>query len=122
MLMQITQELCKRPGLNKAGFEMPTIYIPTLLDKVTYILPYVFIMQWHIFHVQTFVLCLAFLSHGFVFNAVSLQPARCANQIEEVCKEIEKTINQTIQNTLNTLEKDCERIAGLVDNKLAVDT
>lgn len=32
--MQITQELCKRPGLNKAGFEMQTIYIPTLLDKV----------------------------------------------------------------------------------------
>ena len=32
--MQITQELCKRPGLNKAGFEMPTIFIPTLLDKV----------------------------------------------------------------------------------------
>jgi len=37
--MQITQELCKRPGLNKAGFEMPTIYIPTLLDKVTLIHP-----------------------------------------------------------------------------------
>jgi len=36
--MQITQELCKRPGLNKAGFEMSTIYIPTLLDKVTYLL------------------------------------------------------------------------------------
>lgn len=122
MLMQITQELCKRPGLNKAGFEMPTIYIPTLLDKVTYILPYVFIMQWHIFHVQTFVLRLAFLSPCFIFNVVSLQPARCANQIEEVCKEIEKTINQTIQNILNTLEKDCERIVGLVDNKLAVDT
>lgn len=81
VLMQITQELCKRPGLNKAGFEMPTIYIPSLLDK----------------------------------------PARCANQIEEVCKEIEKTINQTIQNTLNTLEKDCERIADLVDEKLRVD-
>ena len=32
--MQITQELCKRPGLNRAGFEMQTIYIPTLLDKV----------------------------------------------------------------------------------------
>lgn len=26
--MQIVQELCKRPGLNKAGFDMPTIYIP----------------------------------------------------------------------------------------------
>ena len=32
--MQITQELCKRPGLNKAGFDIPTIFIPTLLDKV----------------------------------------------------------------------------------------
>lgn len=26
--MQIVQELCKRPGLNKCGFDMPTIYIP----------------------------------------------------------------------------------------------
>ena len=52
----------------------------------------------------------------------SLQPARCANQIEEVCKEIEKTINQTIQNTLNTLEKDCEKIADLVDEKLRNDS
>lgn len=28
--MQIVQELCRRPGLNKCGFEMPTIYIPNL--------------------------------------------------------------------------------------------
>lgn len=28
VLMQIVQELCKRPGLNKCGFDMPTIYIP----------------------------------------------------------------------------------------------
>ncbi|KAA8592289.1 hypothetical protein FQN60_017744 [Etheostoma spectabile] len=28
VLMQIVQELCRRPGLNKCGFEMPTIYIP----------------------------------------------------------------------------------------------
>lgn len=28
VMMQIVQELCKRPGLNKCGFEMPTIYIP----------------------------------------------------------------------------------------------
>lgn len=27
--MQIVQELCKRPGLNKTGFDMPTIYIPS---------------------------------------------------------------------------------------------
>lgn len=34
VLMQITQELCRRPGLNKAGFDMPTIYIPDLTGKV----------------------------------------------------------------------------------------
>jgi len=27
VMMQIVQELCKRPGLNKCGFDMPTIYI-----------------------------------------------------------------------------------------------
>ena len=27
-MMQIVQELCKRPGLNKTGFDMPTIYVP----------------------------------------------------------------------------------------------
>ena len=47
--------------------------------------------------------------------------SRCVNQIDEVCKDIEKTINQTIQNTLNTLEKDCESIAGIIDQKLQED-
>lgn len=28
VMMQIVQELCRRPGLNKCGFDMPTIYIP----------------------------------------------------------------------------------------------
>ncbi|XP_076845925.1 uncharacterized protein LOC143491100 isoform X2 [Brachyhypopomus gauderio] len=28
VMMQIVQELCRRPGLNKCGFQMPTIYIP----------------------------------------------------------------------------------------------
>ncbi|PSN30346.1 hypothetical protein C0J52_24241 [Blattella germanica] len=30
VMMQIVQELCKRPGLNRTGFDMPTIYIPDL--------------------------------------------------------------------------------------------
>ena len=42
------------------------------------------------------------------------KPTRCANHIEEVGKEIEKTINQTVQNTLNSLERDCDHIAELV--------
>ncbi|XP_031425756.1 uncharacterized protein si:dkey-98f17.5 [Clupea harengus] len=28
VMMQIVQELCRRPGLNQCGFAMPTIYIP----------------------------------------------------------------------------------------------
>ena len=46
---------------------------------------------------------------------------RCVNQIEEVCKDVEKTIKHTVQNTLNTLEKDCEHIAKLIDDKLEDD-
>ena len=30
VMMQIVQELCKRPGLNKTGFDMPTIFIPNM--------------------------------------------------------------------------------------------
>jgi len=80
VMMQIVQELCKRPGLNRTGFDMPTIYIPN-----------------------------------------PTKPNRCVNQIEEVCKDVEKTINQTIQNTLNTLEKDCEKIGALVDEAIWKD-
>ncbi|KAK0068795.1 sarcalumenin [Biomphalaria pfeifferi] len=82
VMMQIVQELCKRPGLNRTGFDMPTIYVPSL----------------------------------------NLKGSRCANQIEEVCKEIEKTINQTIQNTLNSLERDCDQIYQLVEDKLRDDS
>ena len=46
---------------------------------------------------------------------------RCVNQIEEVCKDVEKTINQTIQNTLNSLEKDCDSIETLVDEAINKD-
>lgn len=80
VMMQIVQELCKRPGLNKTGFDMPTIYIPN-----------------------------------------PNKPSRCANQIDEVCKDVEKTINQTIQNTLNQLEKDCDQISSLVNEALKAD-
>ncbi|ELU15126.1 hypothetical protein CAPTEDRAFT_164867 [Capitella teleta] len=82
VLMQIVQELCKRPGLNRTCFDMPTIYIPNPSGKVA---------------------------------------NRCVNQIDEVCKEVEKTIKHTIQNTLNSLEKDCENIATLIDDKLEND-
>lgn len=80
VMMQIVQELCKRPGLNKTGFDMPTIYVPNPNKQV-----------------------------------------RCVNQIEEVCKDVEKTINQTIQNTLNSLEKDCDSIEKLVDEAINRD-
>lgn len=34
-MMQIVQELCKRPGLNRTGFDMPTIYVPSMNQKVS---------------------------------------------------------------------------------------
>ncbi|XP_061568296.1 uncharacterized protein si:ch211-11k18.4 [Cololabis saira] len=80
VMMQIVQELCKRPGLNKCGFDMPTIYIPN-----------------------------------------PNKPSRCVNQIEEVCRTVEKTINQTVQNTLNSLERDCELISEAVTETLSND-
>ncbi|XP_034046904.1 uncharacterized protein si:ch211-11k18.4 [Thalassophryne amazonica] len=80
VMMQIVQELCKRPGLNKCGFDMPTIYIPN-----------------------------------------PNKPSRCVNQIEDVCRTIEKTINQTVQNTLNSLEKDCELIIKATSDTLVND-
>lgn len=80
VMMQIVQELCKRPGLNKCGFDMPTIYVPN-----------------------------------------PNKPSRCVNQIEEACRTIEKTINQTVQNTLNSLEKDCELITEAIADTLSQD-
>ncbi|XP_077361780.1 uncharacterized protein LOC144006648 [Festucalex cinctus] len=80
VMMQIVQELCKRPGLNKCGFDMPTIYIPN-----------------------------------------PNKPSRCVNQIEEVCRTIEKTINQTVQNILNSLGKDCDIISEAITDKISND-
>ncbi|KAM9780480.1 uncharacterized protein ACB057_016566 [Neosynchiropus ocellatus] len=80
VMMQIVQELCKRPGLNKCGFDMPTIYVPN-----------------------------------------PNKPSRCVNQIEEVCRTIEKTINQTVQNTLNSLERDCEATCEAIGDALRRD-
>ncbi|GFY73380.1 hypothetical protein TNIN_405881 [Trichonephila inaurata madagascariensis] len=77
VLMQIVQELCKRPNLNRQGLELQTIYLPN-----------------------------------------PNKPVRCVNQIEDVCKEIEKTINRTVQNTLNTLELDCQRIEKAIVNEI----
>ena len=51
----------------------------------------------------------------------ALQKTRCANQIEDVCKEVEKTIKQTIQNTLNSLEKDTDTVIDSINQKLHSD-
>nr|XP_002131924.3 uncharacterized protein LOC100182022 isoform X1 [Ciona intestinalis]XP_009862467.1 uncharacterized protein LOC100182022 isoform X2 [Ciona intestinalis] len=80
VMMQIVQELCKRPNLNRTGFDMPTIYIPSMGKT-----------------------------------------SKCVNQIEDVCKEIDKTINTTIQNTLNKLEKDCTDISTKIDTLIEED-
>lgn len=80
VLMQIVQELCRRPSLNQTCFDMPTIYINT-----------------------------------------DGKPKRCVNQIQHVCEEISKTINMTLQKSLNQLEVDCEEIQTLVEEKIKTD-
>jgi hypothetical protein len=37
-------------------------------------------------------------------------PSNIPNAIEEVCKEIDKSINSTVQKNLRLLKDDCERI------------
>ncbi|KAK6468587.1 hypothetical protein HHUSO_G33339 [Huso huso] len=81
VMMQIVQELCKRPGLNKCGFDMPTIYIPD-----------------------------------------PAKPSRCLNQIDGVCTTIEKTIDQSVQSSLNHLERDCDIIAESSERRLREDS
>ena len=116
-MMQIVQELCKRPGLNGTCFDMPTIFIPnpnkvikTLLVCISQQLLCCYIKQ--ISNTKAYI---------FMLDYLSFQPVRCVNQIEEVCKDIEKTIEQTIQNTLNHLEKDCDEIGQKVDEAIATD-
>lgn len=53
--------------------------------------------------------------------SLCVQPSRCMNQIEEVCVDVEKTINQMIQNTLNSLERDCDTIIRAIDLRLDLD-
>ena len=50
-----------------------------------------------------------------------VQNPRCENQIDELCREIEKTINHNIQNTLNTLEKDGDTIVDRIDHRISAD-
>lgn len=119
VMMQIVQELCKRPGLNKCGFDMPTIYIPNP-NKVR--LPLSPSLRWFdTFKACTFFFpCSSFYAINFFFCSSS-QPSRCVNQIEEVCRTIERTINQTVQNTLNSLEKDCELVSEAINDTLIND-
>jgi len=84
VLMQIVQELCKRPGLNRTGFDMPTIYLPDTTG------------------------------HGG-------RASRCANQINDVCEEIEKAIEQTVQNSLNMLERDASKLQMKLQSTLLLD-
>lgn len=70
VMMQVVQELCKRPALNTHSFDMPTIFVPTLNSN----------------------------------------RSKCINMIDSLCKDVETTIGLTIQNTLNALEVDCDRL------------
>ena len=52
---------------------------------------------------------------------LSYLQTNCDNHIDEVCVTITKTIDRNIQNTLNTLEKDAQKISSLFHDKLNND-
>ncbi|CAG0909369.1 unnamed protein product, partial [Cyprideis torosa] len=52
---------------------------------------------------------------------LSLQNTRCVNQIEEVCLAIERTIDRTVQNTLDQVERDCSRLSTLIKDTMERD-
>lgn len=49
------------------------------------------------------------------------EPCAIPNAIEEVCKEIDKSINMTVQKNLRLLKEDCERILARCDVVQAED-
>ncbi|KAG8235413.1 hypothetical protein J437_LFUL015869 [Ladona fulva] len=56
-----------------------------------------------------------------VMMQIDRNPVKFENQIHEATKDIEQTINHTIQITLDTLEKDSENIVELLDKHLKAD-
>jgi len=88
VLMQIVQELCKRPGINRTGFDMPAIYIPPIYSSD-------------------------------IFNK---KGPRCANQIDETCKEIDRAVGMNVQNALDNLKKDCQGLLKKLERKLMDDS
>jgi len=46
---------------------------------------------------------------------------RCCNQIEDVCKDIEKAMKLTIRSTHNTPEKECSDVSCNIDGMIEED-
>merc|ERR1719158_2122395 len=122
-MMQIVQELCKRPGLEVSSKhpERMRFYL-SKADEAGHESDRQRVMMQI---VQELCKRPGLNKTGFDMPTIYVpnpnKPVRCVNQIEEVCKDIEKTINQTIQNTLNSLEKDCDSIETLVDEAINKD-
>merc|ERR1719158_369602 len=122
-MMQIVQELCKRPGLEVSSKhpERMRFYL-SKADEAGHESDRQRVMMQI---VQELCKRPGLNRTGFAMPTIYVpnpnKPVRCVNQIEEVCKDIEKTIEQTIQNTLNHLEKDCDEIGQKVDEAIATD-
>ena len=100
-------------------------FTPSFLELSTgklFAYNYVYIFNLYMYLSGCYISIYPFI-YLFVFICISLsfsQP-RCENNIDSVCKAIEKTINQTIQNTLNTLEKDCFAITSKINDIIDAD-
>eukprot|EP00730_Choanoeca_flexa_P000064 TRINITY_DN10029_c0_g1_i1.p1 TRINITY_DN10029_c0_g1~~TRINITY_DN10029_c0_g1_i1.p1 ORF type:complete len:303 (+),score=45.46 TRINITY_DN10029_c0_g1_i1:798-1706(+) len=83
VILQIAQNMCRRPALNAVAFDMPTVYIPNQDDPLA---------------------------------------NRCPNQIADLCEVLDQTVNSVVQNSLNNLKRDCQRLLTKIDSKLKNNT
>ncbi|KAG8282113.1 hypothetical protein J6590_043658 [Homalodisca vitripennis] len=99
VMMQITQEVCRHSGLNRSGFTMPGIYIPTLARTP--------LMQKQ-----------PSSTSGNLEKTGNCQIGESHNEIEEVCKQIDQSISRALQIALNNFDKDISTVLHSISQRL----
>uniref|UniRef100_A0A1B6MD35 Dynamin N-terminal domain-containing protein n=2 Tax=Graphocephala atropunctata TaxID=36148 RepID=A0A1B6MD35_9HEMI len=102
IMMQITQEVCRHNGLNRSGFTMPGIYIPTLTRNP--------IIQKQSSNTS-----------GNLEKSGNCQGGESHNEIEEVCKQIDQSISRALQIALNKFDKDINTVLHSISHRLVTN-
>lgn len=91
VMMQVVQELCKRPSLNTHSFDMPTIYVPTLNSNRSKCVN------------QLDVICQE------IESTINLTIQNTLNQLQDDCKLLSTTIDQRLDADSEILNRNFNR-------------